>query len=122
MIQYILIIENNPVLQKQAGLLLEKEGFIVRYAEDVESALTMLVKTRPLLILLSLTFHKMNGFTLIKILKNDVDTSTIICVGLIDFMKNNFQDKIIDSGLDGYISVPIDETTFVKAIKSYLKK
>lgn len=122
MATYILIIENDLVIQKQAGILLEKEGFEVRYASDVESALTILVKTPPTLILMSLTLLKMTGFTLTRILKNDTHTNNIICVGLIDFIKNDFQDKIIDSGLDGYISMPIDETTFAKVIKSYLKK
>lgn len=119
MSESIIIIENNPVIQKQAVDLLENEGLDTWYARDIESALVLMGKISTGLILVSLTLQKMDGTTLTKILKSDNNTSNIICLALVE--QKNDSLNIHSSGMDGYISKPINEMTFASEVKSYFK-
>ena len=122
MMPLILIIETNILNQELTQDLLEKEGFDVRFASDVRSALSMLVKIRPDLILTSLVLPKIDGFTLAQILKNDEDTDDITVVAFTDFRGNDDHEKIIRSGFDGYISLPLEKKVFPKQLNFFLSK
>lgn len=118
MTQPIIIIENNPIIQKEAICLLEKEEMDIWYSIDVESSLILIEKIAPVLILVSMDLPKMSGFTLAKILKTNTSWNNILCIGLID--QNNYPCKITDYGMDGFIAKPIDNRTFAKEVEAYL--
>ena|ERR1700746_3317806 len=122
MIPLVLIIETNILNQELTQDLLEKEGFDIRFASDVRSALSMLLKIRPHLILTSLALPKIDGFTLAQILKNDEDTDDITIVAFTDFRDNDDHEKIIRSGFDGYISLPLEKKMFPKQLNFFLTK
>jgi CheY-like chemotaxis protein len=117
----ILIIENDIVDRELTEDLIGEEGLDVRFASDVKSALMMLIKIRPVLILTSLTLPKIDGFTLTRILKNDADTCDIVVVALTDFKRDDYYEKIITTGFDGYISLPLDKRTFLEKVNFFLK-
>lgn len=119
---FILIIENNIIDRELALDLFEKREFDIRFASDVKSALIMLLKIRPALILTSLVLPKIDGYTLAQILKNDVETSSITMVAFTDFRQNDDHEKIIRSGFDGYISLPLETRMFSNQIKFFLNR
>lgn len=65
----VLIVDDDPLIRMQANGFLAQAGFIVKEAEEAQSALRLVEKTRPDLILLDVEMPGMNGFDLCKMLR-----------------------------------------------------
>ncbi len=73
----VLLAEDDRFLRKAAGAMLRRQGFMVLTAEDGEEALRVARAEIPDLILLDLIMPKIQGFEVLKALKDDPNTSTI---------------------------------------------
>ena len=73
----ILIIEDEPSLQKTLGVALRAEGYDVKQASDGEMGVLLTQKEKPDLILLDLVLPKKNGFEVLKEVKGDDSTRDI---------------------------------------------
>jgi DNA-binding response OmpR family regulator len=62
----ILIVEDDAILLSTLAENLAREGFEIIKAEDGEKGLALALEARPDLILLDLLLPKMDGFTLLK--------------------------------------------------------
>lgn len=80
----ILIIEDNQDLVEMYRLKLSLEGFKVETALDGEQGILKAVELRPQLILLDILMPNMNGFEVLKTLKNNskVDAKVIVLSNL----------------------------------------
>ncbi len=116
----ILIVDDNPTNLKLAGDLLEIDGLMVSRSMDAESAMEMIQKKKPDLILMDVALPGMDGMTLTRILKNDPATSQIIIVALTAFAMKGDHEKFLAAGCDGYITKPFDTRKFSDVVKSYL--
>ena len=85
----ILLIEDEFRLQKTIGNLLEEEGYKIIYALNGEVGVNMANKENPDLILLDLVLPKIDGFEVLRRLKEKKETKNIpviILTNLDDFM------------------------------------
>ena len=73
----ILIIEDDTLLSKMYQTKLNMEGFETRAAYDGEEGLAMVKSEKPDLIFLDLMLPKMDGFTVLKKLKQNPATKNI---------------------------------------------
>src|SRR3989344_3912910 len=73
----ILFIEDESALQKTLGDLLSQEGYEVTPALDGEIGLKLAFSKKPDLILLDLIMPKVNGFEVLKKLKETDETKDI---------------------------------------------
>ena len=73
----ILIIEDEPTLQKTLDLALTQEGYEVKSALDGEIGLKTAREVKPDLILLDLILPKLDGFEVLEELKKDDGTKGI---------------------------------------------
>lgn len=71
MAQTILLIEDEPILQKTLSAALQQEGYDVKNALDGELGLNLAKEIKPDLILLDLILPKMDGFEVLDALKGD---------------------------------------------------
>lgn len=76
----ILIIEDNQDLVEMYRLKLSLEGFRVETALDGEQGLLKAVETKPALILLDILMPNMNGFEVLKALRNNSKSEAKIIV------------------------------------------
>ena len=116
----ILVVDDNPTNLKLAGDLLELEDFEVRRAADAESALEMIRKWHPGLILMDVALPGMDGLTLTQVLKQDPDTANIVIVALTAFAMKGDHEKILAAGCDTYITKPINTRNFPGHVKKIL--
>ncbi len=104
----ILIVDDNPVNLKLASRVLEFAGYEILQAVDATTAVAVICRTPPDLILMDIGLPGMDGLTLTRQLKADPATRHIRIVALTAFAMLGDNEKARDAGCDGYITKPID--------------
>ena len=103
----ILFIEDESVLQKTVRETLEQEGYKMISALDGEAGLRLAnpldKKNKPDLILLDLILPKINGFDVLKKLKEDQETKDIPVIVLTNLEGMKDIEKTIEAGATTYL-------------------
>jgi len=116
----ILVIDDHAVNLKLVSDLLELEGYIVLRCSDAESAIEMLKKNIPDLILMDIALPGMDGLQLTRIIKADHRTKDVRIIALTAFAMPGDKDRVLEAGCDGYITKPIDTRSFKSQIDPFL--
>lgn len=104
----ILVVDDNPVNLKLASEVLAAAGFEIDRAVDAESAIEVIARAAPALILMDINLPGMDGLTLTSRLKADPATRAIRIVALTALAMKGDDKKAFAAGCDGYIAKPID--------------
>ncbi len=116
----ILLLEDDEVLSETLVELLEAEGFEVALVSEGEMALEATFENRYDLFLLDINVPYLNGFELLKSLRQSGDkTPTIFITALTDISSLS---KGFEVGADDYIKKPFDFDELLVRIKALLKK
>ncbi|MBT6691166.1 response regulator [Candidatus Parcubacteria bacterium] len=117
----VIIVEDEVSLSKalQAALTEEDIKFITAY--DGKAALDMINSQKPDVILLDIMLPKMDGFSLLEILKGQPETKDIPVI----ILSNLGQEEDIEKGkqlgaVDYVVKARIDLENFVAKVKKYL--
>ncbi len=117
----ILVIEDEATLQKALNEVLVQEGYEVLSALDGISGLDLILKESPDLVLLDIILPKMDGFDVLKRLKEKgSEVPIIILTNLSDI--NDIQ-KALDLGATTYlVKADFHLEDVLKKIKELLSK
>lgn len=99
----ILFIEDEFTLQKTMGEFLEKEGYKVIHALDGEIGLKLAKKEKPDLILLDLILPKLNGFEVLRKLKETEETKDMPIIVLTNLGEIGDIEKGLALGATTYL-------------------
>ena len=99
----ILFIEDEDTLQKALGGFLKDAGYEVVNALDGEIGLELALSENPDLILLDIVLPKINGFEVLKELKQKEETKDIPVIVLTNMENIEDIDKIIQLGATTYM-------------------
>ncbi|MDO8424319.1 MAG: response regulator [bacterium] len=99
----ILFVEDESALQKTVGEVLSQEGYRVIAALDGEIGLRLAKEKKPDLVLLDLIMPKLNGFEVLKRLKEDAVTKGIPVIVLTNLEGIADIDKAIELGATTYL-------------------
>ncbi len=118
----ILVAEDNPVNQKLARRLLEKLGHHVDLAENGEQAVTA-VKSRHFdVVLMDLQMPVMGGLAATAMIRDwERDRGTHIpIIAMTAHAMQGDRERCLDSGMDGYVSKPIDIAALVSTLETII--
>ena len=101
----ILVVENNLESQKYLKLILEKE-FNVLLAKSGHDAIEILSKKESDIIISDMVMPVMNGITLCKNIKNDLNFCHIPFILLTSHKDEKYQFEATKAGVDVYITKP----------------
>ena len=118
--QTVLVVEDEPINMKLVSMLLEKAGCHVLQADNASDGMALAKSRLPDLILMDIQLPGIDGLTAIRLLKQDVLTRHIMIVALTAFAMKGDDQKILDSGCDGYIAKPIRYQSFLDEVKRML--
>lgn len=107
----ILLAEDNPVNQKCAILLLEKQGHGVTLAQNGLEAIELYETESFDLILMDIQMPELDGFKAtaeIRTIEQEIGNHTAIIAMTAHAMKGD-RKRCLDGGMDGYISKPINK-------------
>ncbi|MEK7627044.1 MAG: response regulator [Patescibacteria group bacterium] len=118
----ILLVEDEPALQKVAGEILRQEGFIVKSAIDGEEAIRIIKTDKPDLVLLDLILPKKDGFEVLKEMKADTQTKDIPVIILTNLEGTQDIERALELGAMNYlVKANYELEDIVKRIKDVLK-
>ncbi|OGK22306.1 hypothetical protein A2866_05330 [Candidatus Roizmanbacteria bacterium RIFCSPHIGHO2_01_FULL_39_8] len=117
----ILLVEDDPVLQKLYSDLLTSAGLHYETASDGETGYQKMSEGGWKLVLLDLMLPKMNGLDIVKKLKEDPPQNPL---GKIVFLTNLEQGKEVGEikglGYEYVIKSDLDPNQFINKVKSSL--
>jgi two-component system OmpR family response regulator len=111
----ILVVDDDPYIVDLLSRQLKAKGFVVLPTTDPETAYTLAEKERPDLIISDIAMPALDGFTLLKGLKNNKVTSQIPLVLLTGSDKMADVEQGFTAGAQAYLLKPFDwETAWPK--------
>lgn len=118
----ILIIEDEKDIVKMLEYNLGKEGFKALSAREGETALELVDREHPDLILLDLMLPGIDGLEVCKALKEEKGTASIPIIMLT--AKSQESDKVIglELGADDYMTKPFSPRELIARIKAVLRR
>ena len=117
----ILIVEDNHDNLELVHFLLNQGGYQVLLATNGREGFEIANSQQPDLILLDLTIPEIDGWSLAEKLKTDPATKKIKIVALTAHTLPGDRKKAFEAGCDGYITKPLDISTFIQTVAEYLK-
>jgi CheY-like chemotaxis protein len=105
----VLLAEDNPVNQKLAVRLLEKQGHSVAVAHDGQEALELQSKNAFDLILMDVQMPRMDGLEAAQAIR-EIEKATqkrIPIIAMTAYAMKGDRERCLAAGMDAYVSKPI---------------
>jgi DNA-binding response OmpR family regulator len=118
----VLLIEDDSDVRTLLKTALENQGFTVDMAEDGKHGLQQVVAQQPGLILLDMRLPDMDGFAVLKALKNAPETADIPIIAMTGGadLKTEARARVLALGGSDLIAKPIDVNMLVEEVKVFL--
>jgi len=116
---YLLMVEDEPVVQENNKMVLERRGHKLRQAYTLEEARAMIAEKPPRAIILDIQLPDGNGLDLLQEVRN---TSNIPVLVLTAMGTPKDIIKGLEAGGDDYLTKPHDLPTFLKRVESLLRR
>ncbi|PKG39216.1 response regulator [Psychromonas sp. Urea-02u-13] len=115
----LLLIDDDKELVSLLAEFLSLENFNIDTAPDGESGLQKALATEYDLILLDVMMPRMNGFEMLKLLRQKSDTPVLILTA-----KGDEIDKVLglEMGADDYLAKPFSERELLARIRAILRR
>ncbi len=120
MVKKILVVDDVPMQLEAIASTLEQAGMSVIRAKDGEEAIACIDRQLPDLVLLDVVMPRMNGFEVVRELRDREQTKNLPIV--ICSTKNTEVDRVwgMDMGADAYITKPFDPDQLVSIVQRLL--
>ncbi len=119
----ILLVEDDSFLLSMYSTKFELENFEVLIAEDGEKGWKFAQSEDPDIILLDIKLPKMDGFEVLKRLKEDKGTADIPVILLTNLSQREDRNKGLEMGADDYlVKAHFMPSEVVSKIKELIKK
>ncbi len=116
----ILVVDDSLITRKLVGAILEKAGYIVKYAENGFTALEKLFSSNFDLILTDINMPGMDGFELIVKLRDDEYYKKVPIILLTTENSEASIEKGIKIGADLYLIKPTSPDKILKSVEKVL--
>ena len=118
----ILVVEDNEQNRILMRQILTYHGYEVLEAADGLTGLEMARAHMPALILLDIQMPVMNGFMVIRELRNNPELRKIKVIAVTSFAMKGDREKALQAGFDEYVTKPIDTRKFPELVKQVLSR
>ncbi len=122
MIKKIVLAEDEPQIARLVEFKLKKEGYQVVSKGNGEEALAAIKAEKPDLILLDVMMPVMDGYEVLRRVKEDENLKNIPVVMLTAKAQERDVVKGIDLGADDYITKPFHPAELLARVKRILGK
>ena len=117
---HVLVVEDNPDARELFKTILEYAGALVSVASGAEQALRMCEQLLPDVVLTDIAMPEMDGWTLLKRLRERRELDATPIVALTAFPATERHGE--ESGFDRYLRKPIDPFELTEKLSELLKR
>jgi len=118
----VLVVDDDPVIQKLLQVNFEMEGYDVVIAGDGEEGLALAREERPDLVLLDVMMPKMNGLDVAAAMRSDDVTKNIPIIMLSAKAQASDVQAGLDLGVDDYVTKPFDPLELLDRVGALLAR
>jgi two-component system, cell cycle response regulator DivK len=118
----VLIVEDNMDTYELVRFILEKNGYQTFLAMNGRDGVKAASKQLPDLIIMDLAMPEMDGWTATRLIKEDVQTSSIPLIALTAHALHDDRQRALDAGCDEYITKPMDLIELVGAVDYWINR
>ncbi len=116
-----LLVEDNPINQQVGEGLLAARGVDVTVVESGRAALEILETEAFDLVLMDIQMPDMSGYEVTEILRRDPRFDKVPVVAMTAHALNDAREAALDSGMNDFITKPIDPDRFYRVLGKYLQ-
>ncbi len=117
----VLIVEDNPINQRVAVILITKLGFIADVANDGSEALNMVRDQDYTLILMDCQMPVMDGFEATKAIRAlETPIAQVPIIAVTANVMEGQRDKCLAAGMNDYLPKPINKEVLGKAVDRWI--
>ncbi len=113
----VLVIDNEPNVQKLVKVNLTASGYEVLVTGDGETGLKLARSERPGLILLDLRMLGMSGWDVLKALKTDSQLHNIPVIVMTASVRTNQEERALHEGATAYMTKPFAVEELLSQVK-----
>ena len=119
----VLVAEDDPVIVKLLGFLLDREGYTSSFAADGREALE-LIKTSPppCLILLDMMLPHLNGLQLVPAIRNKPEWSDVPIIMLTANSTEKDIVRALDAGANDYVLKPFNPQELMARLRRFIRQ
>ncbi len=116
----VLVVDDEPFILRSLSFVLKKGGFHVLEARDGEEAVELIRIHKPGLVFLDIMMPKMNGYDVIRVVREDPDLEGVHIVLLT--AKGQESDRVHGLGLgaDDYLTKPFSPSRILQMAQEIL--
>lgn len=121
--RHVLLAEDNPINQKLMSAVIDRMGFTLTIANNGVEAIKFLREKQFDLILMDIQMPEMDGLLTTKVIRSsDEPWRDIPIIALTAHAMEGNREHYLQTGMDGYVSKPIDIPTLLQEIDRALIK
>ena len=117
----ILVVEDNELNMKLFHDLLETRGYNVVQTRNGIDALKLARQHKPDLIIMDIQLPEVSGLEVTKWIKADGALNAIPIIAVTAFAMKGDEEKIRESGCEGYIAKPMSVMNFLNTVERFLR-
>jgi DNA-binding response OmpR family regulator len=115
----ILIVDENPGVQRSLKRFLSQNGYSVVTTDNVQNAVHLINQSPPSLIILDVKMPRGDGIKLIHLLKENGYPLPIIVMTAYPTLFT--QEEALKNGVSAYVTKPFDSAEMLRYIHQHLK-
>jgi two-component system, cell cycle response regulator DivK len=120
MAKRVLIVEDNELNMKLFNDLLEAHGYATLKARAGLEGYELAREHMPDLVLMDIQLPEVSGIDIIKLMKENDTLRSIPIIAITAFAMKGDEERIRESGCEGYLSKPISVSKFVETVRSFI--
>ena len=118
----ILVIEDEPDMRRNLITILRLEGFQPFAAENGRQGIEQARRQKPDLILCDVMMPEMDGYGVLRALRDDAETMNIPLIFLTAKGEKTDRRSGMNLGADDYLTKPVDKEDLLHAIRTRLER
>ncbi|MFW6274415.1 MAG: response regulator [Spirochaetota bacterium] len=118
----VVVAEDENINRLFVKRILEKEGYKVFEAKEGESALALVYKELPDMVIIDLKLPKRDGLSIVRELFENQRTATIPILIISGRSAEEIEKEALPQNVSGFVSKPVDSSTLLEYIKSSLNR
>ena len=113
----VLVVEDNELNMRLFCDLLDAFGYAAHKCRDGVRAIEIAREQKPDLIIMDIQLPEVSGLDITRWLKDDPELAHIPVLAVTAFAMRADEKRVRDAGCEGYLSKPIQMTSFLRAVE-----